>query len=309
MQIWSNFVAWLLLYQSLEVVMSVPVNGDGNEIENLGIQDLDPRDSGLEEGKKVFIEGRNQLNEEAKKAQKRSVEGLNVENSIKKYDLSKRSSFNEGMMRHIVESNPKSVVRFRDKNTILVPDDNILEGKESTTMVYHELDFSKEHGSLQSKYEEDIIPISSCVEVPEKGSGSVGVGYQLTGSLEREYEGRIMFSYMRVAIENEFDFQLGTQKGFSGYHECNVQLGLAARVFCRLATAEVNASQRSLFYNTEKKELQKSNWKQLKAQKFLVDAIPIVYCRTGEKADLNCESTAIEYIEPSGTSNWTSFSI
>ena len=297
-QVLSKLVAWLLLYQSFQMVMSVPINGEGNESEKLKTKVLNLRKFRLNVGKKAFNDGEKQLCEKTKKSQKKSREALNGENSLKKYFLNKQSLLNEEMMHHIVESTPKSIVHFRDTKTMLVPDDDILEGKENTTMVYHELDFSNNYASIQSTYEEYMTPISSCVEVPEMGSGSVGVGYELTGSLEREYEGRIMFSYMRVGIENEFDFQLEVEKGFSGYHECNVQLGETARLFCRLAKAEVNARERSIFYNKKKKKLERSNWKQLKAQKFLVDAVPIIYCRTGDKTDLGCESTAIEYIEP-----------
>lgn len=211
---------------------------------------------------------------------------------ITKYEVSKREAFNEAKMKYVVEKNPKSVVFFKDSNTVLVPSDDILKSAVAKTkMTYVELALVE----IGNYFEPNLIPASSCLEFPlGKGSGSVGVKHTIGISITPK-GGASVSLLLPMVIGTKFGFNVGFSASFSSKYTCSTQNGKSLRLFYKINLLTVGGKKRNFVYDKLAGLLHKEDWMNLSHEKFITDNLPIYYCGSSDLMDLKCDTTGVEF--------------
>lgn len=228
--------------------------------------------------------------------------GIKLGNDFKgkfmKYEISNREDFDSKKMEYILSKSSKSVVLFKDTNTVLVPSEDIVKGnQQQDNVTFVEVDLLDCGDPI---YESVLIPASPCLKFPLGGSGSVSVGYSVGVLIQPQGTASIEFLMSMIALLYEMAIGASLSASFSGTYLCNAVNGADVRLFYRIATIEVEPKERHFFYDRYRKHLYKGEWMNSKLQKFVTDLSPLYYCATSDKLDLMCDRPGIEYVDENG---------
>lgn len=224
-----------------------------------------------------------------------------------KFESSDRSSFSPEKFEYVISKSPKSIVIFRDTNTILVPSEEIIEADENeleliTNYEYLEMNLD-ELRNVHSTLESPLIPASACLSLsPGNGtSGSVSLSFS-NGIYIRKYgSGTISQSPApEVAYSIALSRSVKIAESFSGSHSCSVSGGNSVRLFYKVFTFSASPMYRKVIYNSVNGNISTGKLVKMQTRKYLAGIPPIYYCVTSAKNDLMCGVPGIQFEDDNG---------
>ncbi|KAK6465494.1 hypothetical protein DFJ63DRAFT_310584 [Scheffersomyces coipomensis] len=231
---------------------------------------------------------------------------------VSNYTLSKRDKFNDKMLRHILEINPRFLVYFADTKTHLGPDNKIMYGTKEETIAKmdrgEDLVFVEINLNETNQFYDRRLPATSCLLFPTgRGSGSVSFDYSnditMNGYFKPKIEYPIFdFKYLynitsyKLAVSYTMGFSASRSVSISGAHSCDTDDGDGVRLFYEPSVVEVKARTRNIIFTAIKNLIHREEWQELKNFRYMADSQPTFYCATSDKVDLNCSTTIGEKI-------------
>ncbi|CAH2351999.1 hypothetical protein CLIB1423_05S03334 [[Candida] railenensis] len=224
-----------------------------------------------------------------------------------KFESSVRSTFSPEKFEYVISKSPKSIVLFKDSNTILVPSEEIIEADDNelesiTSYEYLELNLD-ELKNVHATLESPLIPASSCLSLsPRNGtSGSVSLSFS-NGVYIRKYgSGTASQSFVpAVAYSMALSRSVKIAESFSGTHSCSVSGGNSVRLFYKVFTFSGSPMYRKVTYDSVNGEISTGKLVKMQTRKYLAGIPPIYYCVTSANTDLMCGVPGIQFEDDNG---------
>lgn len=227
---------------------------------------------------------------------------------VTQFMVSNRTSFGKPQLDYLLEHEPRSIVLFRDTNTVLIPHRSFLDMllaevalyvQEGGTMAYEEVDVSE---SKPLPAASGLIPATPCLQ--QRGSQGLGLlsfGYSV--AVEYAHFGDLGVGASVGTLNFTWAFGL-TQRvklaqtvSFLGQHTCDVQGSQTVRLFYSPGTVEVRPRTRQIRHALLSRVILEDDWRDGERVRFLTEAVPFYYCATDLKMDLRCEDNVNDYHE------------
>lgn len=239
--------------------------------------------------------------------------GRTVVDDVLKFESNDRASFDAAKFDYIISKSPRSMVIFKDSDTVLVPSDEILEAGDEelesmTEFEYFELSVN-EIKSVKSYLEQPLIPASSCLSLSQ-GSGTSGsISLSFSNGILIKNSGSFSQGVSNggiLSISAAFTLGYKLSKSYSGAHSCSVSKGDTVRLFYKVFTFSLSPMYRKIVYDTSSGNMSTGNVVKMEPRKFLAGIPPIYYCATSSNANLRCEIPGLQFESANGD-QFTSF--
>lgn len=227
---------------------------------------------------------------------------------VVKYESYNRTAFTVEKMKYIINKNPRSIVIFHDSNTILVPDDDILNTTENqkNEEIFNFIEVSMEDIQSNSSVilETAMIPATGCLSFTPNskvGSGFVSISYTAGINLKQKSGTNFFGLQTLLSITYAINKSVFKAASYSGTHRCNTEKGKSVRLFYRIFTFETSPRYRGIVFDTIRERLLGGNWLNMETKKFLFGGhAPLYYCGTSDHMDLRCNTPGLAFIDSNG---------